>query len=139
MLNLAGAWHLLLSKLPLRSQTLQLKKAALLAKRTSNSSGRANLERANITSPGFFSWFLCFWPGHWMSLMSLFSGINYSKYPGEISWRSKNIIYRCNELSARARAGTSGQQTIEKKWRKESSYAGIFEPLSRIYESRWPK
>ena len=24
---------------------------------------------------------------------------------------------------------------IEKKWRKESSYAGIFEPLSRIYES----
>ena len=49
-----------------------------------------------------------------LSLMSLFSGINYSKYPGEDSRRSKNIIYRCNELRAGAGAGSSGQQTIEK-------------------------
>ena len=51
--------------------------------------------------------------------MSVFGGINYSKYPGEFSRRSKNIIYRCNELSARARAGTSGQQTIEKSGGKK--------------------
>ena len=111
----------------------------LLAKRTSRKlSGRMNLEKTKII-PGFlFFVFLCLFK-HGMSLMSVFGGINYSKYPGEFSRRSKNIIYRCNELRARARAGTSGQQTIEKKWRKESSYAGIFEPLSRIYESCWPK
>ena len=53
--------------------------------------------------------------------MSLFSGINYSKYPGEDSHsrRSKNIIYRCNELRAGARAGSSGQQTIEKSGGKK--------------------
>ena len=34
-----------------------------------------------------------------LSQMSLFSKINESKCPGEFSWRSKNIIYWCNELS----------------------------------------
>ena len=61
MLNLAGAWHLLLSSLPLLSSQISNIAAQeapalplLLAKRTSNSRGRANLEKdESIPPPGF--------------------------------------------------------------------------------------
>ena len=68
MLNLAGAWHLLLSLLPLipdlkhcssRSPSPAL--SLLLAKRTSNSRGRANLVKdKNIPSPRFLFVLVCF-------------------------------------------------------------------------------
>ena len=111
MLNLAGAWHLLLSLLPLipdlKHCSSMLKKPHTclycLPKGHQTQEGVQISKRTKISLLLDSFLLVCLYKlRHWLSLMSLFSG----KYPGEDSRRSKNIIYRCNELRAGAGAGS---------------------------------